>query len=223
MSTTADDSAALGSPPPPGPDSQLRTFVAGRVERLQAGYFSDRPQAAAAALARLRRAVQRSPGDDPAVWFETLEGFPDGLRGRGDAPSPFEVSAHVGLTLYATHQQSQRGRMHQVGYPLGRSIRLLVARDRAVEDSPVTRRFHALGTATDFTETAYHLRGLITQLRSEAIPLDYGQLVVDLRRLQASQSAGSVRLRWGRDFHRKPHREDGATAPDQHEAAAASR
>jgi CRISPR system Cascade subunit CasB len=95
--------------------------------------------------------------------------------------------------------------MHQFKYPLGRSIRLLVNRvspDSTKNDNPVLRRFHALGTASSLPETLHHLRGLVTRLRSEAIPLEYGQLAQDLRRLQVPRTAASVRLQWGRDYHR---------------------
>ncbi len=46
------------------------------------------------------------------------------------------------------------------------------------------------------------MRGLITQFRAEEIPLEYGQLAQDLRRLQNPRTAPGVRLQWGRDYHR---------------------
>jgi CRISPR system Cascade subunit CasB len=178
--------------------------VNAKVNSLQAAYLND-SATATASLAKLRRAVNAGPGTDPSVWFETLDGVPVALLGRGDAPSPYETAIHAAVTLHAIHQQSQRVRMHQLGYPLGRAIRLLAKRisgEVAGNHSPVMRRFRALATASSLAETNRHLRGLVTQLRGEAIPLDYGLLARDLRRLQQTSTAPGVRLQWGRDYHR---------------------
>jgi CRISPR system Cascade subunit CasB len=178
--------------------------VNAKVNSLQAAYLND-SATATASLAKLRRAVNAGPGTDPSVWFETLDGVPAALLGRGDAPSPYETAIHASVTLHAIHQQSQRVRMHQLGYPVGRAIRLLAKRISggvSGNDSPVMRRFRALATASSLAETTRHLRGLVTQLRGEAIPLDYGLLARDLRRLQHPGTAPGVRLQWGRDYHR---------------------
>jgi CRISPR system Cascade subunit CasB len=178
--------------------------VHAKITSLQAAYLND-SATAAASLAKLRRAVNAGPGTDPSVWFETLDGVPTALLGRGDAPSPYETAIHASVTLHAIHQQSQRARMHQLGYPLGRAVRLLTKRisgEAVGNDNPVMRRFHALATASALPETTHHLRGLVMQLRGEAIPLDYGLLARDLRRLQDQRSASGVRLQWGRDYHR---------------------
>jgi CRISPR system Cascade subunit CasB len=205
--------APPGQPPPDplaradGPaslDDLLVAHVHAKVAALQAAYLND-SATAAAALAKLRRAVHAGPGTDPSVWFETLDGVPAALLGRGDTPSAYETTIHATVTLHAIHQQSQRGRMHQLGYPLGRSIRLLSKRigsEVPGNDSPVMRRFHALATASSLPEAMHHLRGLVTQLRGEEIALDYGLLARDLRRLQDRRTAPGVRLQWGREFHR---------------------
>jgi CRISPR system Cascade subunit CasB len=185
-------------------DDLLVRHVRTKVHSLQSAYLAD-SSTAAASLAKLRRAVNVSPGSDPSIWFETLDAMPERLIGRGDAATTYETAIHATLTLHAVHQQSQRVRMHQLDYGLGRSVRLLAKRgtgEPAKNDNPVLRRFHALGTASSLPETTHHLRGLVTQLRSEAIPLDYGLLARDLRRLQDPYTASSVRLQWGRDYHR---------------------
>jgi CRISPR system Cascade subunit CasB len=189
---------------PASRDELLVRHVHAKVTSLQAAFLND-SATATASLAKLRRAVNAGPGTDPGVWFETLDGVPASLLGRDDAPSPYETAIHASVTLHAIHQQSQRVRMHQLGYPLGRAVRLLTKRvsgDVPGNDSPVMRRFHALATASSLPETTHHLRGLVTQLRGEAIPLDYGLLARDLRRLQHQRTAPGVRLQWGRDYHR---------------------
>ena len=80
--------------------------------------------------------------------------------------------------------------------------------------------------AETFLEVVHHARGLITQLRSHGIPLDYGMFTEDLVYLQ-TRGADRVRLRWGRDFYRIPkqseHIDDDTpaaeTAPTEEEAA----
>jgi CRISPR system Cascade subunit CasB len=134
------------------------------------------------------------------------------LLGGDTEPSTAEHAIHAALTLYALHQQSKSAQMHQSGVSLGQAVRRL-GQAQASEEATL-RRFHALGTASSFEELVYHLRGLVTQLRGATppIPLDYGQLAVDLRQLQAATRAPAVRLRWGRDYHRRPTSEKTTTS-----------
>ena len=53
-------------------------------------------------------------------------------------------------------------------------------------------------------ERNHHARGIVTQLRSHAIALDYGRLAVDLYDLQFLNCADRVRRQWGRDYYRTP-------------------
>lgn len=198
---------------------ELATFVSSRVEPLQAEYLRDnRTGRADSRLARLRRAVTTAPGEDPAVWELTLDGVP--FASRTDEPSPSERAVHTALTLYAVHQQSQRVRVHQRGWSLGRAVRALVASRDALGDAEregaVRRRFDALISATSYDEIAYQLRGLVQQFRSAdpPIPLDYGRLAEDLDALQSRQRAPGVLLRWGRDYHRIHGRSQTAASTD---------
>ena len=201
--------AAPKAPGPPGrhPES-LSGYVDRRVDRLQAAYL-DRSRAdhstAVGSLARLRRAAASEPGFEPGIWDLLFDGFPVELIGVRDEPSRAERSAHASLTLYAVHQQSQRTGMHIVGRSLGTAVGLL-ARDLATgrdirADPGVLRRFQALGTASTFSETLYHARGLATQLRGAGIGLDYGRFAGDLFWLQHPNRCGGIRLQWGRDFY----------------------
>jgi CRISPR system Cascade subunit CasB len=97
--------------------------------------------------------------------------------------------------------------MHQAGHPLGRSIRALIPVERGDNyvDHAVARRFAMLGTADTLDELTHHLRGMVQLLRTNGVPLDYGQLAADLLNWQRPGHAARVRLRWGRDFHRTPN------------------
>jgi CRISPR system Cascade subunit CasB len=189
----------------PVPLRPLGALVDERVSGLQARYRNNR-SSGVSDLAALRRASTAEPGADPRIWELTLAGIPT-PAGAGDEPTAEERAAHAALTLYAVHQQSQSLPMHVPGQGLGRSVRTLGQRPGA--EAAVRRRFEALGTAATFAELMQHARGLIRQLRSAAIPLDYGQLADDLVALQSPAHAPRVRLRWGRDYHRAPSAETG--------------
>jgi CRISPR system Cascade subunit CasB len=80
----------------------------------------------------------------------------------------------------------------------------------------IRRRFDALVTASSFSEVQHHLRGLITQLRSAEIALDYGRLAQDLADLQRPERVQGVRIRWARDYHRsRPDTTDARNTPTE--------
>jgi CRISPR system Cascade subunit CasB len=195
------DSARTQSPTKGSGRRPLRAIghvVDSRVAALQERYRRN-TSGGVSDLAALRRAATESPGADPRVWELTLAGLPV-EPGAGDEPTDTERAVHAAMTLYAVHQQSQAAPMHRGGYGMGRSVRLLGERTNAKD--AVRRRFEALGTAATFAELMQHSRGLVRQLRSAAIPLDYGQFADDLVALQSPAGADGVRLRWGRDYHR---------------------
>ncbi|WP_245177318.1 type I-E CRISPR-associated protein Cse2/CasB [Geodermatophilus sp. DF01_2] len=197
------------------PLRRLGALVDGRVRDLQGRYRRNQPTGVSD-LAALRRASTAAPGSDPRVWEMTVAGL-DVPAGTSDEPTDDERAVHAALTLYAIHQQSQTASMHHAGYGLGRSVRALVQPDRSNEKA-VRRRFEALGTASTFVELMDHARGLVRQLRSAAVPLDYGRLADDLAALQDPATAAGVRLRWGREYHRaRPADAAGATSAAQTE------
>lgn len=189
----------------------LENAVGSTVAALQRGHL-DRNPAAAAALARLRRAAPSAPGSTPDVWAWTIQPLADSPRatallGRTDTPSAFEHAAHVAVTLYAVHQQGRPTEMHrrQAG-SVGRAVAAMQRADQRAggDGAAIARRFSALATASGWSETVHHLRSLITQLRGEGIALDYGRLAVDLARLPDPGRSKQVRLAWGRDLYRRP-------------------
>lgn len=174
-----------------------------RIQGLQEGVLADR-SAAVAALARLRRGAGKPAGRLHDILQYTLaDEFAH--PGSGDAATAEEIAAHMCLTLYAVHQQSQRKPMHQRGYGLGRAVRRLHPEEPTATPTPVLRRFQTLGTAQSMDELTHHLRGMVQLLRSSDVPLDYGVLADELVTWQRLGGASIVRLRWGREFYRTPH------------------
>ncbi len=200
------------TPVPPRPQwlrrRTARAHVEHMIERLQP---AGGPTAlSTSALAQLRRGVGRVPGSVPETWPWTM----DGLEGtaNSDRPSPEETAVHHALTLFAVHQQSRDTSMNEPGRAFGRAIRLLAdgwGTDRAIQESPVYRRFTAVATAGGFSELIVHARGLIGQLRAEKIGFAYPAFAGDLCDLATNWASAEVRRRWSRDFYARP-----TAAPD---------
>lgn len=188
----------------------LGTEIDRRVRRLLQDL--GRTSAATAILAQLRNSVGREPGSVPAIWEVTIADLPG--RAVGDDPTPEERASHAALTLFATHQQSRPTPMHMRGPGVGEAVRRLAAGDA---EAAVRRRFHAVATASSFEEACHHLRGIVTQLRTAGVPLDYGQLADDLLRLQRPGGDEVVRRRWGRQYYRLDRQS--VTNHDQADAA----
>ncbi|WP_300268175.1 type I-E CRISPR-associated protein Cse2/CasB [Microbacterium sp.] len=179
-----------------------------RVRTLQSAYRRD-VSGAVSTLAQLRRGVGTEFGHNFTLMGIALDGVNDDLTApraaEAEGPSPEERAFFAALTLYATHQQSHRDKsMHQSGYSVGRSSRMLSSRYN-VESTRA--RFTALGTAVTWDETLHHARGLIQQLRAAGVPLDYAAFARDLFDIQTGH-ADRVRLRWGRAFYRTPVTDD---------------
>lgn len=144
-------------------------------------------------LAAIRRGIGRDAGSVPGMWPFYTELRPDG------ALTHALRAEHIALTLFAVHQQSQRRPMHHAGTGVGAAARALRDSGKFSADA-VDRRFAAAATASGISEAAFHLRGMITQLRSISQPVDYDLLLRDLRDWQDPARAASVRRRWGSQY-----------------------
>jgi len=181
---------------------RLGSHVGSMASRLQRGYQNDRPDAVAA-LAILRRGVSLSPGVDPRVAALTTGDLFSDDDHLPIEPHRAEYAAHAALTLFAVHQQSHRERgMHHRDYPFGRSIRLLGKGESDGRKEAIRRRFNAVATAEEPSEVLHHARGLVQQLRTAGVQLDYAGFARDLYWLQTPGGGDRVRRAWGRDFFR---------------------
>lgn len=151
-----------------------------------------------ALCAKLRRGIGKHPGALPDIWEITLSDLPDEMRSQNKNPSYAEWAIHTALTLYALHRQGKTESMNGEHSAFGTAVAMLVTPDRSNLDA-VKRRFDATITATDFTELAYHARGLISLLKAKDIKLNYPQFAEELYSYQLN--ADSVRLRWGENFY----------------------
>jgi CRISPR system Cascade subunit CasB len=198
-----DQPAGLAPRPRSRRHKDLGEHVARTVGSLQARALSTVPQPdAISALARLRRGIGRMPGFDFTLErYLQVPGPLLGYQSDNDAEATdAEHAVHDSVTLYALHQQSRRERMHVDGRGLGQALAELVRASSGPDG--VRRRFAALGTASTYSESIYHLRSLITMLREHQIPLDYGLLADDLKTLRGPTGRPKVQAIWGREFFR---------------------
>lgn len=162
---------------------------------------------ATAAIAKLRHASSHEVGEDPDIFEWTMpdpndpevSGHPERYPG---SPTPQELAAHAALTLFARHQQSIHDMsMHtDENVSLGYAVGLLAYGN--YNESGIRRAFDRLQTSSSWKETVRHARELVSLLKRERIPLNYGLLAQHLMQLRADrEQANIVRVRWGRDFH----------------------
>ena len=89
--------------------------------------------------------------------------------------------------------------MHQRGRDLGGAVRRLMPPGEI--DEPLRKRFAKLGSATTLGALAQRLREIVTLLRRDAVPLDYGLLADQIHQFRTLEGAKRVRAAWGRGFH----------------------
>lgn len=169
-----------------------------RLNQLQEEYLRGSP-GARAGLARLRRGLGKAAGSVPEIWDLTI--VPESLSWDRDEPNRAEQAAHAALTLYALHQQSSPVPVHVRGVSFGRAAGRLAGGDGPSKEA-VARRFMAVSTATSVDEVLVHIRGLITQMKSQQIGFDYAAFADDLHDLLTPGKETGVRIRWGRHFYR---------------------
>lgn len=160
------------------------------------GYVGPPP---GADLAAMRAGLGRAPGEAWAVWAYCVSEIDERLA-RQDRMSAEQRAEHAALALYGLHQQSQATPMHKAGVRPGQALYALRAGGKFSEQA-VDRRVDAAATATRPEALHTHLRGLITQLRTVAQPLDYNALLDDLREFEHPDGRRRVRRRWGRDYY----------------------
>lgn len=158
-----------------------------------------------AGLAILRRGIGKKIGDRPDILeYVILPEYVEDSRGAA------QRAVYTALTLYALHQQGRAECMCRIkseeepksGRTFGAALRLLTIR-KPQEKTAVIRRFNQVLTAKDAAELSIHARGLITQLRGEGIPVDYGQFTKDLFWFQIPEYRRKVVLAWGKEFYRE--------------------
>jgi CRISPR system Cascade subunit CasB len=185
---------------PETPQQRRRLFV-DSLYRYHASLEGARPHAAEArrVLARLRRSLA-GPQQETEAYDVVF------------AHDPPESEQEVWLLLaglFALHPQP-RPRADKRG-SIGSAMRELAQR----RGDSVNRRFQQL-LATDPDALPHYLRQSVQLLRSDNVAVDYSQLLDDLVIVLGPHSRDDdvrrVRLRWARDYHRPPPKEQKSAA-----------
>jgi CRISPR system Cascade subunit CasB len=163
--------------------------------------FDPNDKGSGAALAQIRKGVGRPAGSVPELWRYHKAVISDYEAKHGVVSQPL-VAEHAALTLFAVHQQSQEASMHLGDEHLGAALRKLRA-SKQFKDNPeaLDRRVNAAATATSVAELVHHLRGLITLLRGQHLPIDYTQLAQDIADWHHPDTRARARGRWGAQYY----------------------
>ncbi|MDG4534907.1 type I-E CRISPR-associated protein Cse2/CasB [Streptomyces sp. AV19] len=158
-------------------------------------------------LAALRAGLGRSAGTVPKLWpFYTSE-----TDGR---VTPELEAEHAALALYGLHQQGRPSPMHRRRVSPGTALRALRESNRFSEEA-VNRRVAATVSSTSVPAFVYRLRGLIAQLRLINQPLDYDELLNNIKDWHHTDARRRVRRDWGLAYYAwapKPEQESASAA-----------
>lgn len=208
----------------------IAKFVGRKIRELDRIDKDDDGGASARAnLAVLRRGLDKSPVDVPAVWAITLADAPDEISPTATGAAPpkptrAEWAVHIALSFYALHRQGKSESMNaggsstETGYVRGPTFgaALGALRRDPNKEAGIVRRFNAVATANDLREFSRHALGVVQMLRAAERPLkfDYPAFAVDLFWYQFPDHRAQTALKWGRDFWRNVVNDaDGIDAP----------
>ncbi|AZA12561.1 type I-E CRISPR-associated protein Cse2/CasB [Corynebacterium choanae] len=179
----------------------VKNHVGRRVSQLQAELLAN-SSTARAKLANMRRS-QSLVELQPTVANIAFAGIPEQLVGVRDELNFAERSIVAAINLYARHQQSQVQPMHVADIRFGQAVHTLAVRSNLsdFETGPLVRRFNTAVTSQSMNELMWHCKGLISQMRAEQVPLDYGLLAADFYRFHFESGQQQVRLAWSRDMY----------------------
>ena len=197
--------------------SAIGRYASQKILRFQKQYLSRGRDASKgrATLARLRRMGANGCGSWLAVGGELFADLPDFALDPWEEERVLNVVTAV-FRLYAQHQQSESDPMalsKQDGEAEGAASRRsfgwscwragFSAGARGQDKAPgIKRRLASLESAVDFDGIETQLRGLMSIVKSEGIPVDYYLLARDLYLLQIPSCRDDIFLRWSRDYYR---------------------
>lgn len=158
----------------PSPDSERRfiTYLAALAGKTETGEARGEQQKNLAALAALRRGLGKRPGDASEMFPYVVPFLADRM------PERRQDDYFLVASLFAAHQLIWRRADEQHERTnLGASFRRLAS---VVESGSIGKRFVAMLNA-ERVDLPDHLRHAISLLRAHDIPVDWLQLLRDLR------------------------------------------
>jgi CRISPR system Cascade subunit CasB len=171
-----------------------------------------------AALAALRRGLGKSPGQAPEMFPHVAPFIPE------RATAWDEACHYLVASLYALHPMDWTGDGNghsdrNFGVSVNRIDQRARAGDTPEKHTPgIERRFVALLDA-DAEDVGEHLRSLVALLAGAGAPVDWQQLLDDLRFWHADRR--DVQRRWARAYWGASQFDGAATGGDSEESAGA--
>lgn len=154
-------------------------------------------------LSSLRNSIGKPITESVAIWPIMYEFLPEHFLSKKGYVTNEELAIISTLQLYALHQQgkdesvnniSEKGQWNNVGY----SLSALRTGDNIISTD---RRFNALITSETFDELFYHLRQMISLLKSKTSEkIDYAALASDLYWFLRGNKE-NIRLNWARAYY----------------------
>ncbi len=156
-----------------------------------------------ASIAKLRNSIGKPLSETVELWPIIFDNMPEEFLGTDAKISSEEQAILTTLQLYALHQQGLSASVimdSDEGYKnIGYSLKHI----RKGEDiKSLDRRFNTMITSSTFEELTYHLRHLISLLKSRRseTKINYAKLAEDLFwYLRGNQE--SLRLAWSRAYY----------------------
>jgi CRISPR system Cascade subunit CasB len=139
-------------------------------------------------LAKLRRALGKTPGAIPEAYPIVIPYIPEGASDR------IERIYFLAASMYAFHPKSwPRMSGDKSAHDLGASIRLAAR----LEGGGIERRFAGVLACSE-QELGIHLRHVVASLKSADVAIDWVQLISDLR--EWNYEMRPAQRRWARSF-----------------------
>jgi CRISPR system Cascade subunit CasB len=161
-----------------------------------------------ATLASLRHSIGRPINESKEVWPILFESLPEEFLGQDGDDSLEEVAILTAIQLYSLQQQGtsqnvftkEADRNQNIGYSL-KNLR------KGDDTTAVDRRFNIMITSSTFEELIYHLRHLLTLLKTKSseTKINYARLAEDLYWFLKDYQE-SVRLNWARQYYKQDNK-----------------
>ena len=156
-----------------------------------------------ALLAKLRRGMNKAPGEDPDLWGIMYGNMDESFFEKNSwvTPTHYEWAVYISITLFAHHQQGYDVKarpMHKQDVSFAAALSKLVADD--IECQKLLKKIDRTTSSDDIQTFAAYLRRLIDLLKKEGIAFDYGELAEDIFRWQFDDGPKKINLLWGRKF-----------------------
>lgn len=196
--------------------SAIGRYANRKILQFQKQYLSKGSDASKgrATLARLRRMGTDGYGSWLTVGDELFTDLPDFVLEEWEEERVLNAVTAT-FRLYAQHQQSESEPMALCKQ--GEEVKSAASRrsfgwscwragfsadKRGQDKSPgIKRRLASLESAVGFDGVEIQLRGLMSIVKNEGIPVDYYLLARDLYLLQIPACHDDVFLRWSRDYY----------------------